>query len=255
MKASSLSLHSVVQKTKNTPSACGGVKSERFASATPGAGACPGVNTSLFASFVRRGGFVYWPRTSMRKIVFDIETKNFFHETGSNDPASLDIAVVCIHDSATDNYQSFFEHELGKLWPVVEKADLLIGFNSDHFDIPLLNKYYPGDLTKIKSIDLLKEVKRSLGRRIKLDALASATLGRKKTADGALAASWWKKGEKEKVRDYCIEDVKITKELYEHVLKRGTINYLDGTVMKEIKLDTTGWETEALNAITHTLPF
>ena len=96
----------------------------------------------------------------MRKIVFDIETSNFFDETGSNDPASLTLACVCIHDSETDTYSSYREHELNRLWPILEKTDLLIGFNSDHFDIPLLNKYYKGDLTKIKSIDLLKEVRK-----------------------------------------------------------------------------------------------
>ena len=68
----------------------------------------------------------------MRKITFDIETTNFFTDTGSNDPASLTIACVCIHDSETDTYASYFEEELPKLWPVLEKADMLIGYNSDH---------------------------------------------------------------------------------------------------------------------------
>ena len=87
----------------------------------------------------------------MRKIVFDIETKNFFQDVGKNDPALLDIALVAIHDSLTDSYSSYLEEELPKLWPIIERADMLIGFNSDHFDIPLLNKHYPGDLTKIRN--------------------------------------------------------------------------------------------------------
>ncbi|MBI2474642.1 MAG: ribonuclease H-like domain-containing protein [Candidatus Taylorbacteria bacterium] len=191
----------------------------------------------------------------MRKIVFDIETKNFFDETGSNDPASLDIAVVCIHDSMTDAYTSYFEKDLGKLWPLLEKTDILIGFNSDHFDIPLLDKYYSGDLTKIKSVDILKEVKKSLGRRIKLDTLAEATLGRKKTADGLLAARWWKDGLHEKVRDYCIEDVRITKDIYDYAMKNGHLKYKDGKVLKEIPLNTSQWEAKPEAVLTHTLPF
>jgi len=191
----------------------------------------------------------------MRKITFDVETKNFFEDTGSNNPASLDVAVVCIHDSATDTYESFFENELVKLWPIMEKADLLIGFNSDHFDIPLLNKYYTGDLTKIKSLDLLKEVKKSLGRRLKLDSIAEATLGRKKTANGLIAANWWKKGEIEKVKNYCLEDVRITKEIYNYALKHGSLKYKDGKETKEIKLDTSRWEEKAPSGLTHTLPF
>ncbi|KKT12875.1 MAG: hypothetical protein UV94_C0040G0008 [Parcubacteria group bacterium GW2011_GWC1_43_30] len=99
----------------------------------------------------------------MRKIVFDIETKNFLSEV-----EKIDLALVAIHDSLTDSYSSYLEEDLAKLWPILERADMLIGFNSDHFDIPILNKYYPGDLTKIKSLDILKEIKDSYGRRMRL---------------------------------------------------------------------------------------
>ena len=78
---------------------------------------------------------------------------------------------------------------------------MLIGFNSDHFDIPLLNKYYPGDLTKIKSLDLLVEVKRSLGRRLRLDTIAEATLGMKKSGHGLEATRWWKEGKADLVTE------------------------------------------------------
>ena len=91
---------------------------------------------------------------TMRKIVFDIETKNIFEDVGRADPALLDIAVVGIHDSLTNSYTSYLEEDLPKLWSIIEKADILIGYNSDHFDIPLLNKYYPGDLTDRKSTRL-----------------------------------------------------------------------------------------------------
>ena len=48
----------------------------------------------------------------MRKITFDIETKNFFSDVGKNDPTLLDISVVAIHDSETGEYSAFFEDEL-----------------------------------------------------------------------------------------------------------------------------------------------
>lgn len=191
----------------------------------------------------------------MKKIVFDIETKNIFTDVGSNNPVDLDLSVVCIYDSETDLYSSYIEEELPKLWLILEKADMLIGFNSDHFDIPILNKYYSGDLSKIKSLDLLKEVKNSLGRRIKLDTLAEATLGRNKTGHGLEALKWWRQGQIQKVRDYCIEDVRITKDLYDYALKNGHVKYKDGNDLKEIKLDTSNWEKLDNSAITYTLPF
>src|SRR3990167_9363414 len=191
----------------------------------------------------------------MRKIFFDIETKNTFDEAGAREPEKLDLSVVAIFDSETDKYTSYSQEELGMLWPILEKTDVLIGFNTDHFDIPLLNKYYSGDLKKIRSLDLLKEVKKSLGRRIKLDTLAEATLGRNKTADGLSASRWWKEGKKEQVRDYCIEDVRITKDIYDYALANGHLKYKDGKDIKEIKIDTSFWESAPTSAMTHTLPF
>ncbi len=198
----------------------------------------------------------------MRKITFDIETKNTFQEVGSNDSTALDISVVCIHDSAKgdgpESYSSFLEADFPKLWPILEQADMLITFNGDHFDIPLLNKYYSGDLTKIKSLDLLVEVRNSLGRRIKLDTLAEATLGKNKSGHGLEAIEWWKNGEIEKIIKYCIEDVRITKELYEYALKNKILKYKDigaGGAIRDIKLDTKNWENKNDNAMTLTMPF
>jgi len=189
----------------------------------------------------------------MRKIIFDIETSNTFTEAGSSESADLDLSVVCIYDTETQKYSSFFQEELKDLWPILEKADMIIGYNSDHFDIPLLGKYYSGDLTKIKSLDILKEIKNSLGRRLKLDTIAEATLGINKSGNGLEAVTWWKQGKKEEVKKYCLDDVKITKEVYEYAMKNGILKYKDAGIVKDIKLDTSKWEQKSSSAITHTL--
>lgn len=191
----------------------------------------------------------------MRKIVFDIETKNIFQDVGRNDPSLLDISIVCIHDSETDSYGSFFEADFPKLWKILEKADLLIGYNSDHFDVPCLNRYYPGDLSAIKSLDILKEIKNTYGRRMSLDQVAEGTLGKKKTGHGLQAVTWWKQGDIESLRKYCLEDVKITKEVYEYARKNNKLFFREGGVNNEIKLDTSKWESEEKTALTYTLPF
>jgi DEAD/DEAH box helicase domain-containing protein len=210
----------------------------------------------------------------MRIITFDIETKNTFQDAGSNDPADLDISVVCIHDSGDkekniaptgeNGISSFLEADFPKLWPILERADMLVTFNGDHFDIPLLDKYYPGDLTKIKSLDLLVEIKNSLGRRIKLDTVAEATLGKKKSGHGLDAIVWWQNGEIDKIIKYCIEDVRITRELYDYALKNGHLKYKDFTAtgpngergaVRDIKLNTKNWEQANDHSMTFTLPF
>jgi hypothetical protein len=192
----------------------------------------------------------------MRRVVFDIETANIFDDIGSNDPAKLDISIVGVYDSKTDEYRSFAQEEFGDMWPIFEHADVLIGFNSDHFDIPLLNKYYPGDLTTIHSVDLLAEIKNSLGRRLKLDTVAEATLGTQKSGHGLEATRWWKEGKHDLVRKYCLDDVRITKELYDYARKHKKVLYKDFGDLKEIKLDTKHWEKDIENgAMTHTMPF
>lgn len=190
----------------------------------------------------------------MKRVTFDIETIGDFGNNG--DFSNLEVTVVGLHDSETGEVTGYFKEDLPKVWQIFESADLLVGYNSEHFDIPILNKYYAGDLTKIKSVDLLKEVKNVLGRRLKLDNLAGATLGKNKSGNGMEAVVWWKQGLHDKVRDYCLDDVRITNEIYEYAKKHGSLKYKDYDGVREIKLDTSTWEAPGdKGAITYTLPF
>ncbi|OHA94132.1 MAG: hypothetical protein A3E02_01095 [Candidatus Zambryskibacteria bacterium RIFCSPHIGHO2_12_FULL_38_34] len=192
----------------------------------------------------------------MRKIVFDIETSNIFQDVGSNNPADLSISIVGVYEYENDKYSTFTQEEFGKLWPILENADMFITFNGDHFDIPLLNKYYPGDLLKIKSLDLLKEMHKSAGRRMKLDQIAEGTFGKPKGGNGLDAIKWWKNGEVDKVKKYCLEDVRITKDVYEYALKEGKLIFKEGPNLNEVKLDTSDWETPPTSSVlNYTLPF
>jgi DEAD/DEAH box helicase domain-containing protein len=192
----------------------------------------------------------------MRKVVFDIETSNTFQDVGSNNPADLSISVVCIYEYDSDKYSAFLVEEFGKLWPIIENTDMFVTFNGDHFDIPLLNKYYSGDLFKIKSLDLLKEMQKSAGRRMKLDQIAEGTLNTHKSGHGLDAIKWWRDGEIEKVKKYCIDDVRITKELYEYALKENKLFFKEGPNLNEVKLDTKDWENlPNSSALNYTLPF
>lgn len=191
----------------------------------------------------------------MKKIVFDIETSNTFQEVGSNNPADLSISVVGVYDYSNDSYQAFVQEEFGKLWPILENAEMFITFNGEHFDIPLLNKYYSGDLLKIKSLDLLKEMHKAAGRRMKLDQIAEGTLGLNKSGHGLEAIKWWRDGEIEKVKKYCLDDVRLTKDLYDFALKNGKLIFKEGPNLNEVKLDTDNWETTSSAALNYTLPF
>jgi DEAD/DEAH box helicase domain-containing protein len=191
----------------------------------------------------------------MRTIILDIETKNTFRDVGSSDPRLLDISLLVAYDSHTDTYYSYLEDELSPLWKLLEAADMIVGYNSDHFDIPLLDKYYPGDLRKIKSLDLLKEIERSAGKKVRLDAVAEGTLGKKKSGSGLEAIDWWKNGEIEKIRRYCEDDVRITKEIYEYAKAKNSLKYTDISGIQTVPLDTSQWGTKAHTSVNFTLPF
>ncbi len=191
----------------------------------------------------------------MNVVVFDIETKNIFQDVGKNDPSLLDISVVGVYDSATDKYRCFLEEEFKEMWPIFEHADIIVGYNSEHFDLPLLNKYYHGDLTKIKHLDILKEIRTVFGRRMKLDHIAEATLGTKKSGHGLQAITWWKNGDLVNLKKYCIDDVKITKKIFEYALKNNKLKFKDGNQTITIPLDTSKWLEKKDTAMTISLPF
>jgi DEAD/DEAH box helicase domain-containing protein len=155
-----------------------------------------------------------------REVVLDIETtgdiKNF---------ATLELTVISIYEYENDSYTSYTKEELGNLWPILEKAERLIGYNSETFDIPILNKYYAGDLTFFPHLDLLKVIKESAGKRFRLNDIAKATLQIEKSADGLQAMKWWEEGKIDLIKEYCEQDVKVTKEVYDYGRKNRMLYY------------------------------
>jgi len=145
-----------------------------------------------------------------REVVFDIETVGDIR-----DYSSLKVTVVSVYEYETDTYRSFDEHELSGLWPIFEKAERIIGYNSEHFDIPVLKRYYTGNILAFPHLDLLKMIKESTGKRFKLNDIASATLQIEKSADGLQAMKWYEEGKIDLIKEYCEQDVKVTKEVYD----------------------------------------
>ena len=190
----------------------------------------------------------------MRKIVLDIETSNTFQDVGSNDPSKLSLSLMVVYDYASDAYLTFTQKNISELWPIIEQTDLIIWYNSDHIDLPLLNKYYPGDLTTVGSLDLMTEIKNIVGRSLKLDNIAHATLGVGKSGHGLQAIEWWKNGEIEKVEKYCRDDVKVTKDVYEYALTNGVLKYKNLLDTVTFSIDTSAWNQRSAQAMNYTLP-
>lgn len=186
-------------------------------------------------------------------IVLDIETQHTFQEVG-NKLDKLKISVVGIYDYAEDKYETYLEDELGSLFTRLENASYLIGFNINKFDLPVMAPYYLGKISQFTSLDLLEEVEKELGFRVALDDLARATLGVKKSGHGFLAINYFNKGEWEKLKKYCLDDVKITKELFEYGQKNGKLVFNSAGGLREIKINFSG-NLKKPEAVHLSLPF
>jgi DEAD/DEAH box helicase domain-containing protein len=79
----------------------------------------------------------------------------------------------------------------------------------------------------VNSFDLLVDLEKQLGHRIKLEDVAAASLGAGKTADGLQALRWWQQGKILEIAEYCAYDVKVTKEVHEFGAKNGFVKFND----------------------------
>jgi len=131
------------------------------------------------------------------------------------------ISVAVVFDSLENRFFSYTEDQADALLKHLEKADLVVGFNIKRFDYSVLRAYTGKDLKTLATFDILEDLFRRLGFRLGLDHLAAETLDKKNPATGS-ALEWFKKGEMEKLTDYCRHDVEITRDLFEYGLKNGT---------------------------------
>ncbi|MBU0540591.1 ribonuclease H-like domain-containing protein [Patescibacteria group bacterium] len=167
------------------------------------------------------------------EVVLDIETQNTFQDIGSYNASLLDVSLIGCYFYETDTFETFLQEDLPKLWPRLERSDRIIGFNLFGFDYPCMQKYYAGDLMKLPTVDILVEIEKRLGFRIKLDIVAQATLGMGKSGHGLLAVEYWKNGELEKLKNYCLQDVRVTRDIYEKALIENSIAYFDRMGQKQ----------------------
>ncbi|MBU2613587.1 ribonuclease H-like domain-containing protein [Patescibacteria group bacterium] len=167
------------------------------------------------------------------EIVLDIETQNTFQDVGGHSPELLQISLIGCYFYETDSYETFLEEDLAKLWPRLERSDRIIGYNLFGFDYPCMQSYYTGDLMKLPTIDIMAEIVKRIGHRVKLDDVAHATLGIGKSGTGLMAVEYWRKGEIQKLADYCLQDVKVTREVYEYAMEQGKVSFFDRMGQKQ----------------------
>jgi DEAD/DEAH box helicase domain-containing protein len=174
------------------------------------------------------------------KIVLDLETQKSFDEVGGRDKNHLlKVSVVGVYSYQKDQFLCFTEDQLFRLQELLAAADQIIGFNIKNFDYQVLQPYMGFDLREIPTLDILEEVDKLIGHRVKLDNLAQMTLGTAKSGDGLDALKYYKQGRMDDLKKYCLDDVRITRDLYDYVVQYGKLLYKDYFETKEVKLNFT----------------
>jgi DEAD/DEAH box helicase domain-containing protein len=186
----------------------------------------------LNASFWRHGSCVPFsedviPSTLFLKhrhfLVIDVETQKLVQEVGGWDHIDkLGISVACAYDSKTDEFLAFRENELTKLIELCEER-LVVGYNIRGFDLPVMVPYGL-DPKRLDAFDLMYDLEALTRRRfLKLESVARGTLGTGKSADGLMAVEWWRSGQVQKIIDYCMQDVKVTRDVFQFGRQNGFI--------------------------------
>jgi DEAD/DEAH box helicase domain-containing protein len=186
---------------------------------------------------------------AITEVFFDIETKKLFKDITTDNPADLGVSVVSVYKRILDsNFKesqgqmfSFWEADFSQMWPLFSNADRIIGFNSLSFDVPALIPLSPYDFKKLNHFDILDQIKKVLGFRLSLDAVASQSLGHSKSDIGTNAVLYWQQHSPEsleKLKKYCEMDVLVTRDVYDYVLANKFLKYKDRwNTLRQVDLD------------------
>jgi DEAD/DEAH box helicase domain-containing protein len=148
-------------------------------------------------------------------VFLDIETQRLADEVGGwSNVSKLGVAVAVTYSTADSAFHHFAEGQVPDLIDQLETADLIVGFNLLCFDYEVLRPHTDVDLRQLPTVDMLQDIYRQLGFRVGLGALASATLGSSKLADGIQAVKWYREGRIDDVLRHCQRDVVVTRDLY-----------------------------------------
>ncbi len=174
-----------------------------------------------------------------KRIVLDLETKKSFDEVGGRNAIDkLGVSVVGVYEYATGSYSTYLEKDFGQLQNILIDASLIVGFNHVYFDLPVIQPYLSVDVKKLPCFDIMLDLQERLGHRVGLDAVAQATLEIGKIASGLDAIRYYREGQWDKLKEYCLSDVEITKKVFEYGIKNSKIFFKSrfGQSVKEVKV-------------------
>ncbi len=155
------------------------------------------------------------PAAPQRYGVLDIETRRSAKQVGGWHRADrMGVSCAVLYDSKEDDFLVYYQDDIEAMIQRLKQMDLVVGFNITRFDYKVLSGLSRFNFLGLPTLDILTKVYDRLGYRLSLDHLAGQTLGAKKSADGLLALEWWQQGRLDLIVEYCIQDVRVTRDLY-----------------------------------------
>ena len=160
--------------------------------------------------------------------------------TGWDDYENMGISVIGVNfiDKDFDNITSHSNTSLsvlsiGGFQNGLDGTEVLVGFNNQSFDDKLIKANGFIIPEHVVNYDLLAEIWEGagLGREFVypthagfgLDVICKANGLGEKSGDGANAAILWQKGKHQEVIDYCENDIKLTRKLFDLIQEKGEI--------------------------------
>ena len=182
-----------------------------------------------------------------RILFFDLETKYSAEDVGGwANVMDMEMSVGVLYDTQTAKFHTYLEHEVEKLIAHLRTGDRIVGFNHVEFDLRVVAGHQRPhadrhplylELRDLTHFDILLELKKVLGHRLRLDSIARPTLQEGKSADGLQALQWYKEGRMDLIIEYCKQDVDVTRRVYEYALEHGELLYDSRAGIKTVSLN------------------
>ena len=193
----------------------------------------------------------------MNALIYDIEIEKAIADKknppvggieyckGWGDHAGMGISFIGAYDYQEDRYRAFFKDNFADFANLVSSRNPIVGFNNIGFDNKVLVNtsstasylyacHIDTESIILRSYDILREIWRAAGLDPNkfnlhthvgygLDDCCKANFGIRKSGNGALAPVDFQRGKYGNVADYCLNDVRMTKKLFDQIISHGYI--------------------------------
>jgi hypothetical protein len=152
---------------------------------------------------------------------------------GWSDYSAMGISAAVTYDTYRQEYRIFDEFMIEELEKTLTRAEMVCGFNIVNFDNNLL-KANSINIPEAKTYDILREIARAAGtpnnyKGLGLNAVCESNFGTSKTGTGENAPMLYQFNRFGELFDYCLADVKLTKQILDQILACGHLkNPRDG---------------------------